>query len=51
MGTGRRIGQRRRDGAIPARHAVRAILGKWKETAEDASENEIKPIDWLVPVS
>ena len=25
-------------------------LGWWKETAEASSEDEIKPIDWLVPV-
>ena len=26
-------------------------LGWWKEIAEEPSENEIKPLDWLVPVS
>ena len=40
----------------PAAHlgatvAGKNMLGWWKETAEASSEDEIKPIDWLVPVS
>jgi hypothetical protein len=31
--------------------ALKNLLGWWKEIAEVSSEDEIKPIDWLVPVS
>ncbi len=29
---------------------LKTLLGWWKKIAEESSENEVKPIDWLVPV-
>ena len=35
---------------VAERGGAEDVLGWWKETAEASSEDEIKPIDWLVPV-
>ena len=62
MGTGRRLkGVTRasehadRVHATATRHEVSRVtgttIGLVERVAEDIAENEIKPIDWLVPVS
>ena len=54
MGTGRRLSAQAVSCGHPgARHYVEIVncVGLVKRVVEVSSEDEIKPIDWLVPVS